>query len=72
MSLALPTASSSASDKNAVATSSSDKDAKDEQQYGKTGAPPIRPPASVPEITAVQGLVPVLQWVLTLQLLDSG
>ncbi|WOO85138.1 TATA-box-binding protein [Vanrija pseudolonga] len=65
MSLALPTAAASSttttSDKNTVATSSSDKDAKDEQQYGKTGAPPIRPPASVPEITAVQGLVPVLQ-----------
>ncbi|KAL1410307.1 TATA-binding protein (TBP) [Vanrija albida] len=62
MSLAIPTASSSSTtDKNAVATSSTDnKDGKDEQ-YGKTGAPPIRPPASVPEITAVQGLVPVLQ-----------
>lgn len=33
------------------------------ESYGKTSAPPIRPPASVPEITAVQGLVPVLQYV---------
>ncbi|KAL7419940.1 TATA-binding protein (TBP) [Cryptotrichosporon argae] len=29
--------------------------------YGKTAAPPVRPPASVPQITAVQGIVPTLQ-----------
>jgi hypothetical protein len=40
--------------------SSSDK-GKEVDSYGKTTAPPIRAPASVPEITAVSGLVPVLQ-----------
>jgi len=55
--LAVPTGS------NAAASSSKDNEEanKESGSYGKTSAPPIRAPASVPEITAVQGLVPVLQ-----------
>lgn len=46
-----------------TASSSSQPPAEEQQTYGKTTAPPLRAPASVPEITAVQGLVPVLQCV---------
>lgn len=51
MSLAVPNAANNTPEKTG-----------ENDEYGKNNAP-VRPQASVPEISPVQGLVPVLQWV---------
>lgn len=60
MSLAVPNAAASSSS-NTASNNTPEKTGENDE-YGKNNAV-VRPQASVPEISPVQGLVPVLQWV---------